>query len=120
MNRNPGTSSPVEELSAPAPGRRELFVDVRNSQANIVEVVHAGNGGGRVRRLREQRFTQAQRNEMERLKRQIIYGENGGSLDLSGLYQPRSDHSGAALGRLVAELERRAGAEAWDRRRYPR
>jgi hypothetical protein len=120
MNPKSGITSPVEELPVPAPGKRDLFVDVRHGQANIVEIVHAGNGASRIRRLREQRLTLARRLDAERLKRQIVYGENGGSLDLSGLYPPESDQSGAALGVLVAELERRAGAEAWDRRRYPR
>jgi hypothetical protein len=120
VNQKPAIDTAETELSPAALGKRNLFVEVRNAQATIVEVMHAGNGGGRVRRLREQRLTQAQRNDAEGLKRQIVYGENGGSLDLSGLYPPRSDHTGTALRLLVTGLERRAGTEAWDRRRYPR
>jgi hypothetical protein len=104
----------------PPLGKRDLLVDVQNSQASIVEILDGGSSVSRVRRLREQRLTQAERMEAERLKRQIVYSENCGSYDVSGLYQPQTDHSAAALALLVGELERRAGAEVWDRRRFPR
>jgi hypothetical protein len=111
---------PQEGLGVPALDKRELLVDVWNSQANIVEVVGTEESASRIRRLREQRFTQAERTDAERLKRQIVYSENGGAYNVSGLYRPQGDFSTAELARLAAEIERRAGTDAWDRRRFPR
>jgi hypothetical protein len=109
-----------KEVRAGPRAKRELFVDVRNRQAHIVEVVGGESGSGQIRRLREQRFTQVERMEAERLKRQIVFSENGGSYDLRALYRPQTDDSAATLARLVEDLERRDGEQVWDRRRSPR
>jgi hypothetical protein len=101
----------------PSLGKRDLLVDVQDCQANIVEGLDSGS---RFRRLKEQQLTEAERLYAQRLKRQIVYGENGGAYSLSGLYQPRAEDSARELAELVAELERYVGAEAWDRRRFPR
>lgn len=100
--------------------RRNLFVDVGHGQANIVEALGGENGERRFRRLKEQFLPQGDREQAERLKREIIFGENGGAYDLNGLYSPKTDLSCRKLAELVDELERRDGAQAWDRRRYTR
>jgi hypothetical protein len=107
---------PVPELR----GMRDLLVDVWHNQANIVEIVHGENGANRIRRLKEQFLPQDERMGAERLKRQIIFSENGGAYDLNGLYRPRWEPSFRELARLVRKLEEIDGSQAWDRRRYPR
>ncbi len=114
------TTDAEKRACSESSAKREFFVDVQNGQAHIVEIVGEKSGLGQIRRLREQRFRQAERMEAERLKRQIICSENGGSYDLRALYRPQTDQSAAALARLVAELERRDGEQVWDRRRFPR
>lgn len=112
--------SPPSEPVPAARDTRDLLVDVRHSQANIVEIVHGEKGTGRIRRLKEQFLPQDERMGAERLKRQIIFAENGGAYDLNGLYRPRSEPSIRELTRLVKKLEEIDGPQAWDRRRYPR
>ncbi len=100
--------------------KRNLFVDVRHGQASIVEIVETGNGGTRIRRLKEQFLSRADRTHADRLKRKIAYGENGGTYDLDGLYAPQTAPSLGDLLHLIESLERKDGPLAWDRRRYPR
>jgi hypothetical protein len=100
--------------------KRNLFVDVRHGQASIVEIVGMGNGGTRIRRLKEQFLSRADRTHADRLKRKIAYGENGGTYDLDGLYPPQTAPSLGELLHFVELLERQDGPMAWDRRRYPR
>lgn len=100
--------------------RRDLMVDVWKKQATIVEIVHEENGTDRIQRLKEQFLPHDERMGAERLKRRIIFAENGGAYDLNGLYRPHSEPSICELVRLVGKLEEIDGPRAWDRRRYPR
>lgn len=111
---------PQAQLAAIAPVRRNLLVDVAHGQANIVELFGTGNGGSRVRRLKEQFLTRAENTHAERLKRQIVYSENGGAYTLAGMYQPKTESSFNGLLQLVEQLEQQDGSRAWDRRRYVR
>lgn len=116
---NPAIDPPME-LSAEPRARRNLFVDVCHGQANIVELFETGSGKTRIRRLKEQFLSRADRMRADRLKRQITYGENGGTYDVIGLYRPKTEFSFGELMQLVECLERQDGPLAWDRRRYPR
>jgi hypothetical protein len=113
-------SSPARGFRPRPVGVRNLQIDVCNGQANIVEILDLGNGASQIRRLREQNFTQAERMEADRLKRQIVYGENGGAYDLAGLYGSQAESTALELTQLVELLERLDGTQAWDRRRHPR
>lgn len=116
------TSDPVQpaDLRAQPPRARNLLVDVWHGQANIVEMVDMGNGKKRIRRLREQFLSLAQRTQAERLKRQIVHSENAGAYNLGGLYSPQTEASFRHLIQLAEELEEQDGSQAWDRRRHPR
>jgi hypothetical protein len=116
----PVVAAPSEEGDFLSQARRNLCVDVAHGQASIVEVLGGENGERRFRRLKEQFLPHADRAEAERLKREIIFGENGGAYDLNGLYRPKTEGSCRKLAALVDELERRDGSQAWDRRRYAR
>lgn len=111
---------PPAEPSTQTPVKRKLCVDVHRGQASIVEFVDTGNGRTRIRRLKEQFLSRADRAYADRLKRKIAYGENGGTYDLDGLYSPKTIPSSGELLQLVESLERKDGEVAWDRRRYPR
>jgi hypothetical protein len=113
------TDPPIEPPAEPRV-RRNLFVDVWHGQASIVEFVETGSGKTRIRRLKEQFLSRAERMHADRLKRQITYGENGGTYDVNGLYRPQTEPSLGELTQLVEKLERQDGPLAWDRRRYPR
>lgn len=113
-------SSPPADFPARELVRRTLCVDVHHGQANIVEIVDKGNAKTRIRRLKEQFLSRADRMRADRLKRQITYGENGGTYDVDGLYRPQTVPSLGKLMQLVEWLERQDGPVAWDRRRYPR
>lgn len=112
--------SPAVELVGLETARRNLLVDVARGQANIVEILGTGNGASRIRRLKEQFLTRANATHAERLKRQIVYSENGGAYTQDGVYQPKTESSWNDLLQLVNELEQRDGPNAWDRRRYVR
>jgi hypothetical protein len=114
---SPADRPPAGTAEVPA-ARRNLLIDVRHGQANIVEVL--SNGNHKVHRLKEQFLSQASRTQADRLKRQIIYGENGGAYDLAGMYRPRTSASLTQLLQFVEELEQQDGPTAWDRRRYTR
>lgn len=112
-----------EPASGPAAGKavaRNLQIDVKNGQANIVEVVDLGHGESKIRRLREQELTAAERILADQLKRHIVYGHKDGSYCLEGLYPPDDEAAAQTVLQLVEELEKRFVGEAWDRRRYPR
>lgn len=116
---NPANDLPIE-LPAEPHIRRNLYVDVWHGQANIVEVVDTQVGKTRIRRLKEQFLSRADRMYADHLKRQITYGENGGAYNMNGLYRPQTKPSLGELTQLVEKLERQDGPLAWDRRRYPR
>jgi hypothetical protein len=116
---NPVMDPPAENPTE-GPAKRNLCVDVHRGQASIVEILDTRNGGTRIRRLREQYLSRADRAHADRLKRKIAYGENGGTYELDGIYSPQTIVSFGELLQLIEGLERRDGSQAWDRRRYPR
>ena len=113
-------SGPPIDLCARPLVRRNLLVDVGRGQVNIVEIAGTGSGRSRIRRLKEQFLSRADRMQADRLKRQIVYGENGGAYNLDGLYRPKTEPSFNELVQLIEELERHDGPHAWDRRRHTR
>jgi len=118
--RKRSRKNPPADLPAKPLARRNILVDVRNGEANIVELIGARNGGNRIRRLKEQFLPNATRMQAERLKRQIVHAENGGAYTLDGLYQPKTESSFSDLLQFVEELEEHDGPSAWDRRRHSR